>query len=250
MNSGHASLPQVSVVIATRNRVEWLQQCVDSVRNQQGVSHELIIVDDHSDVPAARQLIDFYRRTGGVRVRQLDQHSERSVARNHGLAMARADYVMFLDDDDLLWPRSLHKLLGALEARPGVVAAVGARWEVFCTERYERRAAHPRRLRCRSILDELQFGWSAVSGQNLYRTSAVREVGGFGAIIPCEDRLLWMQVARCGKVVLLPDIVMSYHYHSAQSRHAGIVKLRDSICLLYTSPSPRDGLLSRMPSSA
>ena len=26
--------------------------------------------------------------------------------------------------------------------------------------------------------------------------------------------------------------------------------LRDSICLLYTSPSPRDGLLSRMPSSA
>ena len=25
---------------------------------------------------------------------------------------------------------------------------------------------------------------------------------------------------------------------------------RDRICLLYTSPSPRDGLLSRMPSSA
>ena len=25
---------------------------------------------------------------------------------------------------------------------------------------------------------------------------------------------------------------------------------RDTICLLYTSPSPRDGLLSRMPSSA
>ena len=24
----------------------------------------------------------------------------------------------------------------------------------------------------------------------------------------------------------------------------------DSVCLLYTSPSPRDGLLSRMPSSA
>ena len=33
-----------------------------------------------------------------------------------------------------------------------------------------------------------------------------------------------------------------------------IVKLspskKDDICLLYTSPSPRDGLLSRMPSSA
>ena len=29
-----------------------------------------------------------------------------------------------------------------------------------------------------------------------------------------------------------------------------IMALGDSICLLYTSPSPRDGLLSRMPSSA
>ena len=31
---------------------------------------------------------------------------------------------------------------------------------------------------------------------------------------------------------------------------AYIETLRNSICLLYTSPSPRDGLLSRMPSSA
>ena len=30
----------------------------------------------------------------------------------------------------------------------------------------------------------------------------------------------------------------------------GRIRLRDHDCLLYTSPSPRDGLLSRMPSSA
>ena len=29
-----------------------------------------------------------------------------------------------------------------------------------------------------------------------------------------------------------------------------ITAIRHNICLLYTSPSPRDGLLSRMPSSA
>ena len=31
---------------------------------------------------------------------------------------------------------------------------------------------------------------------------------------------------------------------------AGIITALDNSCLLYTSPSPRDGLLSRMPSSA
>ena len=30
----------------------------------------------------------------------------------------------------------------------------------------------------------------------------------------------------------------------------GAKRTLDNICLLYTSPSPRDGLLSRMPSSA
>ena len=33
-------------------------------------------------------------------------------------------------------------------------------------------------------------------------------------------------------------------------QHAAIVSDHTNICLLYTSPSPRDGLLSRMPSSA
>ena len=30
----------------------------------------------------------------------------------------------------------------------------------------------------------------------------------------------------------------------------GISRAKSMVCLLYTSPSPRDGLLSRMPSSA
>ena len=52
--------------------------------------------------------------------------------------------------------------------------------------------------------------------------------------------------------------------HASYDKHAGLVEkelmaknipdldewLSDDICLLYTSPSPRDGLLARMPSSA
>ena len=37
---------------------------------------------------------------------------------------------------------------------------------------------------------------------------------------------------------------------SAGAQKCGIEKTKSKICLLYTSPSPRDGLLSRMPSSA
>ena len=43
------------------------------------------------------------------------------------------------------------------------------------------------------------------------------------------------------------DLPSEFSYPTAdEGRHAGLVYS----CLLYTSPSPRDGLLSRMPSSA
>ena len=40
------------------------------------------------------------------------------------------------------------------------------------------------------------------------------------------------------------------HYASVISSSSSEMTVNDSSCLLYTSPSPRDGLLSRMPSSA
>ena len=46
----------------------------------------------------------------------------------------------------------------------------------------------------------------------------------------------------------LGDLVLFYHSNTKPPHVAGIARV--SRCLLYTSPSPRDGLLSRMPSSA
>ena len=45
---------------------------------------------------------------------------------------------------------------------------------------------------------------------------------------------------------LRPDVVIA---NREENRELDVRRLRES-CLLYTSPSPRDGLLSRMPSSA
>ena len=41
-----------------------------------------------------------------------------------------------------------------------------------------------------------------------------------------------------------------YSLNSSNGERLALVKDRSLACLLYTSPSPRDGLLSRMPSSA
>ena len=49
-------------------------------------------------------------------------------------------------------------------------------------------------------------------------------------------------------ILIMLGVILAVVYASARSRQFGI--RQDDFCLLYTSPSPRDQALSRMPSSA
>ena len=217
--------PEISVVICTRNRRSMLSEAVASVRGQKNVRWELLIVDDCSTDDTSEFLES--AKDFNTRCFKQEKHSERSASRNLGLANARGAYVMFLDDDDLLWPGALSTLKKALSASPEAVGAVGARWDWFVDEKYERRASHPHITRCRKIFDEILFGWSAVSGQNLFRTRIVRSLGGYNnSVNVVEDRDLWLRISRAGPVVLMPKVVMTYRIHPEQWRPPNIRHLR------------------------
>ena len=70
--------------------------------------------------------------------------------------------------------------------------------------------------------------------------------GGLGAIQKNRDVLLVLSVS--GESAELNSILKYANRHDISV--IGVSCKQSSICLLYTSPSPRDGLLSRMPSSA
>lgn len=240
--------PDVTVVITTRNRRRMLSEAIASVQRQAGISWELHIIDDDStdDTPVFLGTLT----QPEIRWSRMERQAGRSAARNFGLAQARAPYIMFLDDDDLLLPRALASLANALSRYPEAVASVGARRDWFVQERYERRASHPRIARCRRVFDELLFRWSAVSGQNLFRTNLVERVGGFDPLTEiCEDRDLWLRLARLGPVVLRPEAVMTYRIHSGQWRPPDIRRLREWVALRAIRTLPRlerrHGLLLR-----
>ena len=51
-------------------------------------------------------------------------------------------------------------------------------------------------------------------------------------------------------VILIGDLTPSQIYVRNKEKSANEVGLKSEVCLLYTSPSPRDKRQSRMPSSA
>ena len=77
--------------------------------------------------------------------------------------------------------------------------------------------------------------------------------------LPRQERLLLQQTAVAAGVFSPPyefpgqphpDVGASALRHAANLDRYLESPLHGPTCLLYTSPSPRDGLLSRMPSSA
>jgi glycosyltransferase involved in cell wall biosynthesis len=188
-----------------------------------------------------------------VRPLRLSEHSERSVARNLGLREARGEFVMFLDDDDRLRPQALAYLLVPLRRDPRAVAAVGARVK-FREGVYATRINHPVALSRRLIWPSLRttrkviwrellagWGWSAVSGQTLYRTEMVRRAGGYPPhVVVVEDRVLWLNISRLGPVLVLPSVVLDYREHEGQWRPANLLELRRSVFTDFIAGLPRD----------
>jgi glycosyltransferase involved in cell wall biosynthesis len=236
--------PRISVVIPTRNRRAFLAEAIESVRGQERDGWELVVVDDASEDDTAEWLGAL--TDPRVRCIRMPVHSERVRARNEGLAAARGDYVLFLDDDDRLRPRALAVLAEALDREPTAVGAVGAR--VRFGEGIEGgRINHPAQPQCRVVWPELVAGWGPISGQWLCRSQRVRDAGGFrDAFLPGEDRDLWLRLAVLGPVALMPDLVLEYRVHPGQERPPDIADLRARIAAEFAAGLPserRDGAL-------
>ena len=104
--------PQVSVIIPTKDRVDYVSQSIQSVLNQTYRNFEIIIVDG-SSTTETRDIVENFRDT---RIRCFMQRGKKSAAsaRNQGIRMANGQFVAFLDDDDLWLPQKLEKQIAAL----------------------------------------------------------------------------------------------------------------------------------------
>jgi len=115
----------VSVVIPTKERVDLLKACVDSVRPALAATDELIIVDNGATAPAMLACLADLARDNVVRVLRRDIPFNFSRLCNDGARLARNPLLLFLNDDveamDGQWLAALRAFAG--QADIGVVGA-------------------------------------------------------------------------------------------------------------------------------
>ncbi len=209
--------PQVTVVIPTRNRVDLLEEAVASAR---AADLDVVVVDDGSDDRTPTWLAE--QADPALRWIRVDPPRERSAARNAGLDLVVTPYVLFLDDDDVLVPGGVERLVASLGRHPHAVAAAGT-YVTFGSyaagEVARRQMTSPVEvLRC--VWRELLWGWNIQPGAGLWRTERLRALGGWDEGVSfAEDFELNLRTYP-HPVVVVPCTVSRYRHHGFRAAGA------------------------------
>ena len=226
--------PRVTVVIPCFEQGEWLEDAVASVFAQTFDGWEIVLVDDGSTDPRTIGLLDELAKWPRVRlVRQ--ENRGLSAARNAGMAISSAEFLVPLDADDELTPPYLEEMVMALAPQTGaafahcwarLIGAVNAVWVPRPYNRYWQRLSN------------------GVIGCVLLRRAAWEAVGGYDETMRRghEDWDMWLRLETAGwSQVRVNQPLFRYRKHgvsmsvvSEAGFEAGLAELRSRHPDLYT----------------
>ena len=113
---------EIALIIPTFNRGYCLSSTIQSLLQQTYFNWTLTIIDDGSTDNTQEVVASF----NDARITYVYQeNAERSAARNKGIAHTEAEWLCFLDSDDVLLPEHLHVLASFIENQkpsPGLIA--------------------------------------------------------------------------------------------------------------------------------
>lgn len=165
-------------------------RAIDSVLNQSHKNLELIVVDDGSTDKTA----NYVRRYEDDRIKYVYQKNRGvSAARNLGVSQAQADWICFLDSDDV-WRR--HKLSEQLrfhdQNRPFLFSQTDDVW-IRNSERVNKMKIHE--VREGDIFESSLRRCLICCSSVMIKKSLFEDVGGFDEnLVTCEDYDLWLKV--------------------------------------------------------
>lgn len=196
--------PLVSVVVPAYNAARTIGETISSLLAQTYPNVEIIVVDDGSTDDTPARVRD---APGSVRLVS-QPNAGAAAARNHGIEVARGEYLGFLDADDIWLREKVARQVSALEADPSLgVVQSGAVYVDFNLRPLEVRRCPARRL---SLWDVIEFrGVVAMPSSLLMRRSAVAVAGPQDPRFEGKDEWEWaMRLARFAGLGGVPEPLM------------------------------------------
>lgn len=205
-------MPNVSVIIPTHNRAEYLKAAIASVLNQTFQDFEILIVDDGSSDTTP----DVVKSFDDDRIQYVRHPKSRggAAARNTGIAHSSGEYVAFLDDDDEWYPYKLARQMEVMRRSEPEVAAVYSGY--FVVERATGKIRGRMTPKLRGDLSSELLASNPIGGTScvLVRRDCLEKVGCFDERLPSfQDYDLWIRISRQFRFDYVEEPLLNYYVH-------------------------------------
>lgn len=107
-----------SVIIPVYNGANYILECLQSIVGEktQEYNIEVIVIDDGSSDRTVQLIREHYRNNAQIRILEQENQGQ-CVARNNGMKIARGEYILFVDSDDLLCQDFWHYMIPLLTTK-------------------------------------------------------------------------------------------------------------------------------------
>ena len=212
--------PLISIIMPVYDTPELtLREALDSVTGQLYTNWELCIVDDHSTESHVRLVLEEYGdKYPQIHTHFRDVNGHISLASNDALQMAKGEFVVFMDHDDLLAPAALYRVVEGLNNNSEIdffysdedkIDTAGRRYDPYFKPDWN---------------PHLFLGQNYLNHLTAARNSLVMKVGGFRqGLEGSQDWDLYMRLVEIiepARICHIPHIL--YHWRAS----AGSTALR------------------------
>ncbi len=225
-------MPDLSVVIVTRNRKQELIRALRSVA-MQTARIEIIVIDDASDDGTAEAV---EREFPDARLVRSETRQGLIRQRNRGASLARAPFITTFDDDaELISPETFEVALGAFD-HPRIAAVALPTIDLGLEFVLRNRAPDSER---RYLCDTFP------GAASLLRLDVYLKLGGFREELGnrgCEDSEYARRLFQCGYVVRIGTAPEVHHHVSANRdlREDTYLQARSQMLATFWSMRYRD----------
>lgn len=206
--------PKVSVVTTVHNGEAYLDRAVPSILEQKYEAFEWIIIDDGSTDRTPVILDHVTQQDKRVRVENPGRLG-RARALNYGIDLAKGQYIVQQDFDDISYPDRIISQVDFLDKYPdvGLVGGYYVVQDQNRNERYIRKPPIEHDEIVRSMARWIPFAHTIAT----FRKECWEQAGGYPELDDIEDFALWLAFVKLGwKLANLP-IVLGEHWVHAES---------------------------------
>lgn len=215
-----ADAVKVSVVVPMYCCEDYVEEVLDDLCAQDFKDLEILCVIDGSPDKTLERVKAHAEKDSRIRVFH-QEHGGAGTARNHGMAHARGDYLMFLDADDRYTPSFVSKMVRAIEESGADIAACYFRTENSWTgSKKDNHGFSPSLLLMGNVLrpseiPDLFCSFSNVAHNKIYRKSFILSNQLLFTATDSINDVFFVQASHvcAAKIALVPEPLYTYRVH-------------------------------------